>query len=142
MGILDSLNPIGIVLNTVSSIVGKIWPDKTEQEKEQFLLELQNQLDTTQLANAQIQVDNQEAQNPNVWVSGARPFIMWVCGCSFAWQFLLQPIITYILMISGHSPIQLPVFDYTSLNTILMGMLGLGAMRSYEKVRGVNNNHQ
>lgn len=127
------MDPFSIITGLASSIINKIWPDKTEADKQKFLLEFQQELSTTQLNLAQVSVNQAEASNSNVWVSGARPFILWVCGFSFAWQFVLAPFITYFVVLFGHPIPILPVLDTQSLNTVLFGMLGLGAMRSYDK---------
>lgn len=128
---------ITAIISLVSSIVNRVWPDKTETQKLQFAKELQEALAQADLAKSQLEVNKEEAANSNLFVSGARPFILWICGLSFAWQFLLQPIVVFVSTVTGHPIAHLPVFDYASLNTVLMGMLGLGAMRSWEKGKGV-----
>lgn len=127
------------IMSVVSSLVSRIWPDKTEEEKEKFTLELQKLLLDNQIIQNQTAIDLEEAKQETVFVSGWRPAVGWVCTLSFAWQFLLQPLISYLIVTTGHTVGTLPVFDYNSLNTILMGMLGLGAMRTYEKVTKMNN---
>jgi len=132
------MDPVSAIIGLVSTVLNKVWGNKDDQLKRQFILELQEKLGELDLAKAQVAVNAEEAKHESLWVSGARPFIMWVCGCSFAWQFLVQPIVTYVVVITGYPAPVLPVFDFYALNTILMGLLGLGALRSYEKVKGVN----
>lgn len=117
--------------------MNKIWGNKDDELKRQFLIDMQTALAESDIVKKQLDVNIEEAKNPSVFVSGWRPFLGWVCGISFAWQFLLQPMITYISIMTGHPAPSLPVFDYSSLNNVLFGILGLGAMRSYEKVKGV-----
>jgi len=95
---------------------------------------------------AQLEVNKVEAANPSVFVSGWRPFIGWSCGMAFVWAFLISPILQsaafYTFALSG-TELDLsgvPVFDISSMMPVLMGMLGLGAMRSYEKGQGVARN--
>lgn len=88
-----------------------------------------------QLAQGQIDVNKVEAANPSLFVSGWRPFVGWTCGAAFAFKFIGGPAVFVIAQWIGH-PITLPVFDFTEMSTILMGMLGLGAMRSVEKIKG------
>ena len=88
----------------------------------------------TQLATGQIEINKVEAANENLFISGARPFILWTCGVAFCYHFVLQPLLAFILTACGH-PVDLPEFDMNTLNTILFGILGLGTMRSYEKIK-------
>ncbi len=127
------MDPISSIVSLVTSIVSRVWPDKTEVQKQQFALELAKEMNQQQLLTKQIDVNIEEAKSSNLFVAGGRPFVIWICGLSFAWQFLVQPIIVFIGAAAGHPILNLPVFDYNSLNTVLMGLLGLGAMRSYDK---------
>lgn len=130
------LNPLSSVLDLVSTVIGRVWPDKTEVQKEQFMLDLQKELDSSKLLSAQIDVNNSEAQNDNLFVSGWRPFIGWVCATAFAWQFVIVPMVTFLCVLFGHVIVNLPAFDTASLNYVLFGMLGLGTLRSVEKITG------
>ena len=76
-------------------------------------------------------------------MAGWRPAIGWICGAALAWQFVLSPILTYLIGICvafGWIPKlpPLPVLDTSALYTVLLGMLGLGGMRTYEKINGVS----
>lgn len=88
------------------------------------------------LATGQIDVNKVEAANQSLFVAGWRPAIGWVCGLAFAFKFILGPAAVVAMAMAGH-PITLPEFDFTEMSTILMGMLGLGALRTVEKVKGV-----
>lgn len=129
---------VDAIIALVTSIISRVFPDKSEAQKLEFAKELQESILAAQQATAQLDVNKIEAANSNLFVSGARPFILWICGLSFAWQFLLQPVFVFVSTTAGHPIINLPVFDYQSLNTVLMGMLGLGAMRSWEKGKGIS----
>jgi hypothetical protein len=85
---------------------------------------------------AQTDINKEEAKSTSLFVSGWRPFVGWVCGSAFALHFLLLPIANFILVANGHKEVVL-AFDMQTLLTVLMGLLGLGGMRSYEKVKGV-----
>jgi len=81
-------------------------------------------------------VTNQvEASHRTVFVAGWRPFIGWVCGMAFAYHFVLQPLLVFLLAIYGAN-VNLPEFDMSVLTTVLMGILGLGGLRTYEKLKG------
>jgi len=123
------LTGLGSVADLASGIINKIWPDKTEQEKAQMaqaLAILQGQLDANKA----------EAANPSVFVSGWRPFIGWVCGSACAWNWMGLPIAKFICDFYGHK-INLNSADITEMLPILMGMLGLGSLRTFEKTQGV-----
>lgn len=93
-------------------------------------------------ARAQMQADvnKAEATNPNLFVAGWRPFIGWVCGVGLLTQFLVRPLFEFGAGLAG-KPIVFPELDLGTLVTLLFGMLGLGAMRTVEKVNGVNAGH-
>lgn len=95
------------------------------------------QLDAdTKMALGQIAVNQVEASSPSLFVAGWRPFVGWICGFAFAFKFVLGPLVAMLLTAAGH-PVVLPVMDFTEMSTILLGMLGLGALRTVEKVKKV-----
>ena len=114
-------------------------PDKGERARaqEQFEGQMLNAL--TSLVQGQLEINAQQAKHSSVFVAGARPFIMWVCGVALLWQFLLQPMATWTLLAfaePGSVP-PFPELDIGPLMTLLLGMLGLGGLRTYEKRLGV-----
>jgi len=131
-----ALDPISAVFDGITTIVNKIWPDATQAQKDALALELAQLQAGTDLAKGQLAINQTEAANSNVFVAGWRPFIGWVCGAAFAYHFVLQPLLAFFLSATGHA-VTLPAFHMEDLNTVLLGMLGLGGMRSYEKVRGI-----
>lgn len=135
-----SLDPISAGLDLATAIVG-LFPNKNAEEQATLKLQIQNLIDSTQIATAQIQVDQTEAANESVFVSGWRPFIGWVCGAAFVWQFIILQIVAFIGDNVKGSPMILPTFDTTTMISILGGLLGLGAMRSYDKVTKSKNNN-
>lgn len=132
-----SILGISEVASLVQTVLSRVWPDKSEQLKAQFDLAKQESQQDFNLANSQIEVNKVEAASSSVFVSGARPYLMWVCGAAFSWQFVLQPLISYFIVVLGHPLPPLPALDSEALNTVLFGLLGLGTMRSFEKIRGV-----
>ena len=87
-----------------------------------------------QTNKAQIEVNKVEANSNSLFVAGWRPFVGWTCGVALCYHFVLQPFLLFLLHSFGYQ-VDLPVFDMTTLTTILLGMLGLGGMRSFEKVK-------
>lgn len=126
MGVLDFAVPI------ISKILNYI-PDPTQKmQAEQELMTGFQQWDAQQA-----QTNTAEAGSENVFVSGWRPFIGWVCGTAFAYKFVVQPVLIFGLLASGSTfdPKTLPVLDWTEMSTVLMGILGLGGMRTFEKIQ-------
>jgi len=87
---------------------------------------------------AQNAVNAIEARHKSIFVAGWRPFVGWVCGIALCYQFVLLPIINWIVTLRMDVPIYAPVLDTSELYTVLLGMLGLGGLRTYEKFKGVS----
>lgn len=83
----------------------------------------------------QIQLNQEEAKSSSLFVAGWRPAIGWVCGGAYAYTFVVQPFLVFFITVLGiHLDIaQLPKLDWSELSFVLFGMMGLGAMRTYEK---------
>lgn len=120
---------LGAVSDLANSIIGKIWPDKTEAEKQQLAA-------AVMVIQGQLEVNKAEAANPSVFVSGWRPAIGWVCGAACAWNWVGLPMAKLGLALGGVE-IALEPADISEMMPILLGMLGLSGFRSYEKVKGV-----
>ena len=135
---------LGSVFDFGSKIIDKIFPDKTAADKAKFdLLTMQQQGELKGLENdfnlalEQIKTNAVEAESPSTFVSGWRPFCGWVCGCALAYNYVVMPFIVYFAKLASATAPTMPVLDMGTLMTLLMGMLGLGAMRSYDKQNGV-----
>jgi Holin of 3TMs, for gene-transfer release len=131
MSTLD-LTGVGAVSDLIGTVINKIWPDKTEQEKQQLAA-------AVMVVQGQLDINKAEAANPSVFVSGWRPFIGWVCGAGCAWNWIGLPVMKATLAMTGMA-LNVSPADLTEMLPLLFGMLGLGAMRSYEKVQGVARN--
>jgi hypothetical protein len=126
--ILDS------VLNIGAKILDRVIPDKAEREKAQAeLVKMQLSGELSQLAG-QLEVNKTEAAHQSVFVAGWRPFIGWVCGVALAYQFVLRPVITWAVPSLGYTVAEMPGLD-DNLWELMFGMLGLGGLRSYEKIK-------
>lgn len=115
---------VGAVADLASTVINKIWPDKSEQEKQQLAM-------AVQVVQGQLDINKAEAANPNVWVSGWRPGVGWVCVAALGYQYVARP-----LLIGFGVASEMPALD-SSLWELLFGMLGLGGLRTFEKVKGV-----
>lgn len=135
--------PISAALQLGSTLIERLIPDPAQKAQAALaLLQLQQSGElaelaaNTDLAKGQIQVDAVEAASPATFTSGWRPFVGWICGVGLASQFLVAPAVTYV----GHAmgaKIDYPTLDMGTLLTLLLGMLGLGAARTVEKINGV-----
>lgn len=129
-------------IELVKTVVDK-FPDPAQKAAAQLEIakleqsgELAKMAAENSLAQMQTDVNKIEASSDDKFASRWRPFIGWICGIAFAYHFVAQPLLAFLLANSGHQ-IVLPAFDMDVLNTVLMGMLGLGGMRSFEKYKGV-----
>lgn len=136
------IGPISQLFNTVLTRV--LPPEKMgEAERariESELLLAMSKMDW-QATEAQLQVNLEQAKHPSLFIAGARPFIMWVCGVALAYHFVLQPLLVFVITIMRWQTPPLPSFDMNTLMTVLLGLLGLGGMRSFEKLKGVVGSH-
>ena len=120
---------LGSVADLAGTVINKIWPDKSEAEKQQLAA-------AVAMVQGQLDINKVEAANPSIFVAGWRPGIGWTCGAAFAWNWVGLPIAHLVLELTGH-PIALAPADMSEMLPVLMGMLGLGGLRTYEKVKGV-----
>ena len=131
------------LIGPVLQAVEKYLPDPQAKAQMQLeLLKLQQSSEfkeidaAVQMAGAQSDVNKVEAASTDPFVARWRPFIGWVCGVGLGVQFLLAPLLTWVAGLLGH-PFAFPQLDMGTLLTLLLGMLGLGGMRTVEKIKGV-----
>lgn len=137
-----ALDPISVALDIGGKLIDKLWPDPAKADAAKLELlkmaqagELAHLTAETELAKGQIATNTAEAQNANVFVSGWRPFIGWVCGLGLFSQFIVRPFAMFVAGIFG-KVIEYPSLDLGTLTTLLFGMLGLGVLRTAEKIKG------
>jgi hypothetical protein len=137
---------IGAIFDFGSKVIDKIFPDKNEAAKAKLaMMEMQQKGELAQLENdfklalGQLNVNAEEAKSASVFVSGWRPFVGWICGVALGYNYIFMPLFTYCARwISTGAPLMLEL-NSSELTTLLLGMLGLGAMRTFEKKEGVAN---
>lgn len=131
------------ITDLIGKVIDKIFPDPEAANRAKLmLLEMEQNGEL-----AQLEVNRQEAKHESIFVAGWRPFIGWVCGIALAYTFILTPLLLFIVNLiaiygggTPFDPALLPVLDIGALLTILLGMLGLGSMRTFEKWSGTNTN--
>ena len=126
------------LIGPVTGLLDKFIEDKDQKAKLAHEIATMAERHAQERALAQIEVNKTEAANRNPFVAGWRPFIGWTCGIALAWHFVLAPFLMFIAAWVGFDVPRLPVFDMDNLMTVLLGMLGLGGLRSFEKVKGIS----
>ena len=134
---------IDALLNIGSTLIDRLIPDKSEQEKAKLqLLEMQQKGELAQLDAAlktdvaQLEVNKAEAASSSVFVAGWRPMVGWVCASALAYSFIVLPFLRAMLAV-WRPDVVLPTLDMSELWPLMFGMLGMGGMRSWEKAKGV-----
>ena len=127
---------IQALIGPVSNILDKFIPDADEKAKLAHEIATLAERQAHEIALAQIEVNREDAKG-NWWQAGWRPFIGWVCGIAFAYHFVLQPFLVFLILAMAWPMPPLPEFEMTALLTVLGGMLGLGTLRTFEKTKGV-----
>ena len=125
------------LIGPVSGLLDKFIEDKDQKNALAHEIATMSERHAQEIAMAQIEVNKAEAASSSVFKGGWRPFIGWVCGFAFAYHFILQPILLFGTAAAGVSLPPLPEFDMSQMMPVLLGMLGLGGLRTYEKKAGV-----
>ena len=129
-----------LIKSMIGPIIGPLIdriPDPNERARAKEAVEAQMLSAMTSLVQGQLQINQKEAEHGSIFVAGWRPAIGWICGSALGWNYIIQPIITWAAFISGVDLADAPRLDTAELTTILLGMLGLGGLRTYEKRLGV-----
>lgn len=134
---------IASLVPILGSVLDKVIPNTAEREraKAEIALKLaENETELVKLFAAQdqgqIEINKEEAKSSSLFVSGWRPFVGWTCATGCAWAFVLKPVLDWGVMAAGHTA-ALPVLQTGELMSLLLGLLGMGTLRTYEKFKGV-----
>lgn len=124
-----AIDPLTAGVELAQTVITRIWPDKSQAEAAQLAAQVaivQGQLDTNRA----------EAASPSAFTSGWRPAIGWVCALALACQYIARPLLQWYGAMAGHQWPTLPGID-DNLWQLMLGMLGLGGLRTFEKTKGV-----
>ena len=132
MSILSTVG-IGEIIGTV----GKIADDLTTSDKERMAAELDAYKAESERMGGQVEINKIEAASGSLFVSGGRPFVVWVCAFALAYAAVIEPIARFVATVGFAYSGPFPVIDTDLTMQILLGVLGLGAYRSVEKIKGV-----
>ena len=125
------------LIGPVTGLLDKFIEDKDQKAKLAHDLATMAERHAQELAKGQLEINAAEAKHRSIFVAGWRPFIGWTCGIALAWHFVVAPLVIFAAGFAGVALPDLPQFDMGSLMTVLMGMLGLGGLRTFEKAKGL-----
>ena len=132
--------PIAALLPSLLPVVGDVldrfFPNKEEKERAAREIEAKLAEHLAKIDLAQLEVNKQEAAHRSLFVAGWRPFVGWTCGLALFYTYVAQPIAMFVMAQTGDL-VQLPHLDLSTMMPVLLGMLGLGGLRTYEKFKGV-----
>ena len=125
------------LIGPVTGLLDKFIEDKDQKNKLAHELATMADNHAQELAKGQLAIYAEEAKSRNIFVSGWRPSVGWCCSLALFAHFLVFPTMDVVTAYMGVAPVAYPQFDMDSLMTVLLGLLGLGGMRSYEKAKGL-----
>jgi len=131
------INLLGSLVQPVTGLLDKFIEDKDQKNQLAHEISTMAERHAQELAKGQLEINKAEAQSRNVFVAGWRPFIGWVCGVAMAYNYVVQPILIFTLAQFDYL-VALPALDLGEMMPVLMGMLGLGSLRSFEKYKGIS----
>ena len=120
------------LIGPVSGLLDKFIEDKDQKNKLAHEIATMADKHSHEIATAQIEVNKEEAKSRSWWIAGWRPACGWICTLAMGYHFIIQPLLIFFLAIFGLK-MDIPSFDMDTLMTVLLGMLGLGGLRSFEK---------
>lgn len=135
-----AFDPITAVLDVGGKLIDRLLPDKAANDAAKAKLVEMQVAGELQQVIGQLDIDKTEAASNSTFVAGWRPFIGWVCGSALAYQYIVSPIGMWAASLFGH-PVAAPALDLGQLMTLLLSMLGMGVLRSYDKTTGNSNGH-
>ena len=124
-------------MQPVTGLLDKFIEDKDQKNKLAHEISTMAERHAQELAKGQLEINKAAAQSRNIFVAGWRPFIGWTCGVAMAYNYVIHPIMIFVLAQLDYL-VALPALDLGEMMPVLMGMLGLGGLRSFEKYKGIS----
>lgn len=128
---------IQALIGPATELIGKFVEDKDKKNELAHEIATMAERHALELAKGQMAINAEEAKSKNIFIAGWRPCTGWVCSIALMVHFLLIPIADVVTAYMGYEPVPYPAFDMDTLMTVLLGMLGLGGLRTYEKQKGL-----
>lgn len=126
---------IPALIATIAPLLDKFIPNVEERARLTHEIATLAERQAHEIALAQIEVNKEEARSSDRFKSSWRPLIGYICAAAFGWHYVGQPIALFLIALNGLDLPALPVFDMETLLTVLGGLLGLGTLRTFEKIR-------
>ena len=127
---------LSAILPVAETVIDRLVPDKNAKQKAMVAMEKALVDAHAKGMLGQLEINKVEAGHRSIFVAGWRPMCGWICAAALGFHFIIAPVVQWAATLGGwHLPI--PDFDMSSLMTILLGMLGIGGMRSFEKFKGI-----
>ena len=130
------MDPISALLNIGNTLINKLFPDPAQAAQAQLALLKMQQDGELAAISGQMEINKIEAGSSSVFVAGWRPFAGWVCGIGLAYVSIIEPVARLIATLVGYTG-AFPAIDTTLTMQVLLGMLGMGGLRSLDKIKGV-----
>jgi len=128
------MSVVASLIGPVSGLLGKVIKDKDKAAALAHEISTLASKQALELAKGQMEINKVEAASTNLFVAGWRPFIGWTCGLGMFGNFITIPFSNFVLALI-EVDVVIPLVPLETMMPVLMGMLGLGAMRSFEKTR-------
>ena len=128
---------IQALIGPATELIGKFVEDKDKKNELAHEIATMAERPAQELAKGQLAINAEEAKSRNIFIAGWRPFVGWTCGLALFVHFLAIPMADVLTAYFGYAPPSYPAFDMDTLMTVLLGMLGLGGLRTYEKQKGI-----
>ena len=135
-----ALDPFTAGFDLIKTGLDKFFPDADTELKGKLEAAASEINNAYQLQLSQLEINKVEAGSVNWLVAGSRPFILWICGFAFLYSSLLEPFLRFICVVFYKYDGVFPIIDTNITMQVMMGLLGLGAFRTIEKIKNVANN--
>ena len=129
------------IVGAIRTVLDRVIPDKNAREKANHELDVLDQSGDLQVILSQLEINKEEAKHPSVFVSGWRPSIGWTCSITLAIEFPVRFLLDFFLSLFNQVIEMPPPMELGPLLTILGGLLGIGGLRTYEKLKKVSRDH-
>ncbi|MGC1173117.1 3TM-type holin [Polaromonas sp.] len=135
--------PLIALLPVITSVIDKIFPDKAAADAAKLeILRMQQNGELaaltaeTDLLKGQLEINKVEAASTRLFVAGWRPYLGWICGNVIAFKYIFGPLLAMLAQAAGLT-VDIPELDASELWPVLGALLGIGTMRTAEKIKGV-----
>lgn len=131
------INLVEQLINPITKILDKVVPDAAERIRLAHEIATLTERQAHEIAKGQLEINKNEATHKNMFVAGWRPAVGWTCVLGLNMNFFIIPATNFISELKG-SAVEIPLVDMATMMPLLFGLLGLGAYRTVEKIKGVS----